>query len=103
MSETQTQIITHTPWQTYAVLAGGLAAVSLAAVFIRLAQDEGISSLVIAAARLTIATLILTPFTLRCYRTHLRSLERRDLLLIGISGLFLALHFILWITSLELT
>lgn len=92
-----------TPWQTYAILAVGLAAVSLSAIFIRLAQDEGISSLVIAASRLLLATLILTPMALRKYRSHLQSLTRRDLLLVSISGLFLALHFILWITSLELT
>ncbi len=90
-------------WQTYAVLAVGLAAVSMSAVFIRFAQDEGIPSLVIAAARLTIATLILTPLALGRYRAYLTQLNRRDYLLIGVSGLFLALHFILWITSLELT
>lgn len=103
MSQTQTLVSSRTPWQTYGVLAAGLAAVSLSAIFIRLAQDEGISSLVIAAARLTIATLILTPLALGRYRQHLRALTRRDLLLISISGVFLALHFILWITSLEFT
>lgn len=91
------------PWQTYAILAGGLAAVSMSAVFIRLAQDEGISSLVIAAARLTLATLILTPLMLRNHRQDLRVLTRRDYLLLGGAGVVLALHFILWITSLEMT
>lgn len=103
MTDARTLDTSRTPWQTYTVLALGLAAVSMSAVFIRLAQDEGISSLVIAAARLVIATLILTPLALGRYRTHLAQLNRRDLLLIGISGLFLALHFVLWITSLELT
>jgi drug/metabolite transporter (DMT)-like permease len=93
----------HTPWKTYAILAGGLAAVSLSAVFIRLAQDDGISSLVIAAARLTLATLILTPLTLRNHREDLRALTRWDYLLLSVAGIVLALHFILWITSLELT
>jgi drug/metabolite transporter (DMT)-like permease len=102
MTNTQSVMINRIPWQTYAVLAMGLAAVSLAAVFIRLAQDEGISSLVIAAARLTIASLILTPLALR-QRAYLAVLTRRDVLLVGLSGLFLALHFILWITSLEYT
>lgn len=103
MADAHTLLTVRTPWQTYAVLAAGLAAVSLAAVFIRLAQGEGIPSLVIAAARLTIAALILTPLTLPRYLDHLRQLTRRDLLLVSVSGLFLALHFILWITSLELT
>jgi drug/metabolite transporter (DMT)-like permease len=103
MTEANNTEIAQTPWQTYAILAGGVAAVSMSAVFIRLAQDDGLSSLLIAAARLAIATLILTPFTLRRYRPHMRQLTRRDWVLISISGLFLALHFILWITSLEMT
>jgi drug/metabolite transporter (DMT)-like permease len=103
MTETDNLEAPRTPWRIYAILAGGLAAVSLSAVFIRLAQDEGISSLVIAAARLTLATLILTPLTLRNHREDLRVLTRRDYLLLGIAGLVLALHFILWITSLEMT
>src|SRR5688572_25778374 len=93
----------RTPWRIYGVLAGGLAAVSLSAVFIRLAQDEGISSLVIAAARLTLATLILTPFALRNHRQDLHVLTRRDMMLLALAGLVLAMHFILWITSLEMT
>ncbi len=92
-----------TLWRTYLILAGGLAAVSLASVFIRNAQAEGLSSLVIAASRLGIAAVILTPITLRRYQAKLRQLTRHDVLLMGVSGLFLALHFILWITSLELT
>ena len=88
---------------TYIVLAIGLLASSLAAVFIRLAQDAGIPSLLIAAGRLTIATLILTPITLQRHRHVFHSLTRRDLTFIVISGAFLAIHFITWITSLELT
>lgn len=97
--------ITHkTPtWQTYAVLAGGVLSVSMAAILIRLAQAEALPSLLIAAARLVIATLILTPLVLRRHLPQIRSLRPRDMTLIGVSGLFLALHFILWITSLEYT
>ena len=103
MGNSSTLPTTQTPWQTYAILASGVVAVSLSAVFIRKAQAEGLSSLVIAAARLGIATLILTPITLQRYREHLQHLTRSDIMLMGLSGLFLALHFILWITSLELT
>ncbi len=94
---------TNPPLRAYAVLALGLTAVSLAAVFIRMAHAEGISSLVVAAGRLGIAALILTPVTLPRYQSQLRSLLRRDLILIGLSGVFLGLHFIFWITSLEHT
>lgn len=91
------------PMRAYVVLALGLLAVSLASIFIRMAQGEGVPSLVIAAGRLVIAALILTPFTLRRYQRHLRGLRRRDLLLVSVAGVFLGLHFILWITSLEHT
>lgn len=98
--QTSTEIV---PWQTYAVLAAGVVAVSLAAIFIRLAQDEGMSSLLIAAARLSIAALILTPITLQRYRSHLQQLSRTDLILISVSGVVLAFHFIAWTLSLEYT
>jgi len=78
-------------------------AVSTASLFIRFAQAEGAPSLVIAAVRLTIATLILAPIALPLYRTELGSLARRDVLLGIISGAFLAIHFATWISSLEYT
>ncbi|MBL8161368.1 MAG: DMT family transporter [Anaerolineae bacterium] len=91
------------PLRAYLVIAMGVLAVSLAAIFIRLAQDEGIPSLVIAAGRMTVATLLLTPLTLRRYSAEIRSLGRPELLLAGISGVFLAAHFATWILSLEYT
>lgn len=90
-----------TPLRAYAVLGMGLIAVSMAAIFIRLALAEGVPALVIADARLIIATVILTPITLRRYRTHLQTLSRSDLLLLLISGVFLAIHFGSWVSSLQ--
>lgn len=90
-------------WFTYGVLMTGVIAVSTAAILIRLAQDESLPSVLIAASRLAIATLVLSPVVFRRYRSHLRALSRRDLVLLCISGIFLALHFILWISSLEYT
>lgn len=99
----QTEILTpaKTPWQAYAVLVVGIISVSMSAIFIRLAQAEGLPSLLIAAARLTIAALLLTLPTLRRYTAQIRGLSRVDLLLAGGSGIFLALHFATWIASLE--
>ena len=58
--------------------------------------------LVIAAIRLTLASLILTPFALRAGGHHaIRRLPRRDLVLALASGIMLAFHFATWITSLE--
>ena len=84
------------------VLFFAIIAISTASVFIRFAQEDT-PSLVIAAARLLIATLFLAPIALSRYRSELGLLSRRDLALALLSGLFLALHFATWISSLEFT
>jgi drug/metabolite transporter (DMT)-like permease len=80
----------------------GILAVSTASIFIRFAQTE-VSSLVIAAWRLTIASLILVPIAASTHRRELTLLKRNELLLALLSGVFLALHFATWITSLQYT
>jgi drug/metabolite transporter (DMT)-like permease len=89
------------PFVTFAIL-GGILAVSTASIFIRFAQQDA-PSLVVAAYRLTLASLILAPLALTRHRAELRSLNRRELLLGLLSGFFLALHFATWISSLEYT
>jgi drug/metabolite transporter (DMT)-like permease len=84
------------------VLALGVLAVSTASIFIRYAQ-EYTPSLVIAAWRLTLATILLSPFALTRRHSELRSLTRRELGLAILSGFFLALHFATWISSLAFT
>jgi drug/metabolite transporter (DMT)-like permease len=84
------------------VLILGVGAVSTAAIFIRYAQAYA-PSLVIAAFRLGIAALLLAPVALLRYRDELRSLRPTDLGFALLSGVFLALHFAAWITSLEYT
>ena len=59
------------------ILLAGILAVSTASIFIRLAQAEGVPSLVIAAYRLTLASLALAPLALTRYRSALRALTRR--------------------------
>src|SRR5512140_1428846 len=83
-------------------LATAILAVSTASIFIRFAQAEA-PSLVIAALRLTFATLLLAPLAWTRYRAELQSLRRSEITLGVISGLFLAAHFATWITSLEYT
>ena len=77
-------------------------AVSTSSVFIRFAQEEA-PSLVIAASRLLLASLFLAPPALLKHRAELRKLTRQELLLGLLSGIFLAVHFATWITSLEYT
>ncbi len=84
----------------YLGLAIGIVAVSFASIFIRLAEAP---SLVIAASRLTIASLILAPAAFIRGKDELRSLTKGDLLLALLSGLFLGVHFATWISSLEYT
>ncbi|MBK8026309.1 MAG: DMT family transporter [Chloroflexi bacterium] len=104
------------PPRVYILLVLGVLATSSAAVLITYALQEGMPSVVIAAGRLSLAALLLTPFvwftrprTPRAgggiidYRGELASLERGDLLLAGAAGFWLAVHFATWIASLEYT
>src|SRR5215213_1519616 len=77
-------------------------AVSTASVLIRFAQADA-PSLVIAALRLTCATLLLAPLALTRHRAELRGLRRGEIVLGVASGIFLAIHFATWISSLEYT
>ncbi len=83
-------------------LLTAILAVSTASIFIRFAQADA-PSLVIAALRLTCATLLLAPLALTRHREELSRLTHSELLLGAISGLFLAVHFATWISSLEYT
>jgi drug/metabolite transporter (DMT)-like permease len=84
------------------VLAAGILAVSAASLFVRFAQREA-DSLVIAAGRLALATLVLAPVAWARHGATLRALTRRDLALALVSGALLAAHFASWIASLALT
>ena len=84
------------------VLLIGILAVSTASLFIRWAQQDA-PSLVIAAYRLLLASLLLAPWALYRHRDALRGLRLRHLGWALLSGAFLAAHFALWITSLEYT
>jgi len=83
-------------------IAGGILAVSTSSIFIRYAQAEA-GSLVIAAYRLSIATLVLAPLALSKYGDELKKLSRQAITLGILSGVLLAIHFATWITSLEYT
>ena len=70
---------------------------------IRITQSEGVPSLVIVLIRLWLVSMALLPWIwLRC-RRELISLTRRQVLLSGISGFWLALNLLLLFVSLEYT
>jgi len=86
------------------VMFVGILAMSSASIFIRMAQADRVPSIVIAAYRMTVATLILSPAAIRqqSWRTYAK-LELRSVGLTVLSGVLLGLHFATWITSLEHT
>ena len=84
------------------VIIFGILAVSTGSIFVRYAQEDA-PSIFIAAYRLSLATLFLTPLALSKHRTELASIQGRDRWLAIGSGIFLALHFATWISSLEYT
>lgn len=90
------------PVLPFAILIAILA-VSTASIFIRFAQSDGAPSLVIAALRLTFATILLAPIALTKHIDEIKRFSRTEILLSAFSGIFLALHFATWISSLEYT
>ena len=82
------------------VLAIGVICVSFAALFIRLADAP---PLVIAAYRLSLASLAILPVGVTHSLRQKRRLIGSDLPLMLLAGACLALHFGLWITSLKYT
>ncbi|HEY9659663.1 MAG TPA: EamA family transporter, partial [Allocoleopsis sp.] len=92
-------------WQIWLILTAGILSVSTAAIFIRLAfaaigsQTVGFS-LVLAASRLILASLFLLP-TWHRFRT--KAFSPTALRYSIAAGVFLALHFAAWITSLAYT
>ncbi len=84
-------------------LGVGILAVSTASLFIRYAQAAGVPSLVIAAYRLTMASLVLLPLVVWRERAALRRLTAREWRLALASGVCLGVHFGAWISSLAYT
>lgn len=79
------------------LLAAGVVAASFGPILLRLATDA--EPLALALWRCAAAALVLAPFA----RSALRQMSARELSLCALSGVFLAVHFATWITSLELT
>jgi drug/metabolite transporter (DMT)-like permease len=85
----------------YISLAVATLAVSWAAIIIRLADADPIST---AFYRIALSVLILAPFSIPGLRANLRRLAARsDFKWLVASGIALGLHFAAWITSLKFT
>ena len=92
-----------TPYRAYFVILLAIVATSSAAILIRYALDADMPPLLIAASRLAIAAVVLTPLALRRHIDHVANLSRQEFSLIVISGLCLAIHFTAWVSSLQFT
>ena len=92
-------------WRVVLILVVGVLAVSTGAIWVRLAlgllggSGDLAVTLVMAAARLTVAALLLSGN----WRRIPRQATRRQFAGAALSGLFLALHFAAWISSLSYT
>ena len=80
------------------VLLFGLTSFSFSPILIRMAAEA--PGMTLAVWRTVFAVLILAPFALIRARTEIRSLGRRDLVLILVAGVLLGIHFVTWIESL---
>jgi len=86
--------------RVYLILGLAVGVISTASILIKLADAPAI---IIAAYRLGIAGLFVVPVALLRRAPELRALPGRDWLLGLLSGTFLALHFLVWISSLQHT
>lgn len=87
--------------RAYLAIATAMVAVSFASIFIEWSESAPFT---IAAYRLGLTCVLLLPVMLWTHGfSSLREMQRRDVLLIILSGVALTFHFGLWIVSLTLT
>lgn len=89
------------PFNPYFAVIIGVIAVSTSAILVKLAN--GVPSAIIANYRLLFAVIIMAPYVFIKHRNQFKIIKRKDWILATVSGLFLALHFILWFESLNHT
>ena len=89
------------PGLVYAAMALGVVAVSSSSIIITRLERDGVEPLVIAFYRMLLATSLLAIPALKLKRAEIKRLSRSDFLLLLISGVFLAIHFGSWISSLK--
>jgi drug/metabolite transporter (DMT)-like permease len=84
----------------FACMSVGIVAISFASIFIKFCDD--VPSLMIATYRLTISSIVLLTIA-RGSGIRFASFSKRQLVIGLLGGLFLSLHFSLWISSLKFT
>ncbi len=84
----------------WGILFFGILALSTGSTLVRLA---GAPPLVIGAWRMLLATALITPWALPRVRREWAALTRKEVLLLCLAGVALAIHFATWISSLSYT
>src|SRR5882724_4806649 len=85
--------------RVYPAIALAITAISFASIFIKSLELHSVPPLVIASYRMLFAVILLAPWMLIHHRKELAKLERRDWLLMALSGTCLAIHFGAWTFS----
>lgn len=80
-----------------------LSIASFAAVLLKLTNDAGMPAPMIAAGRMFIAAVILSPLVLSRHWDEMQQLRRRDIVLAMFAGLWMVLHFMALIYALDTT
>lgn len=84
----------------YVAILIGVLSVASSAIFVKLASaDAG----AIAFYRMLFSVVLMLPLFLRNNRHELKMIQRKQWAIMGLSGTFLAFHFILWFESLNYT
>lgn len=95
------QTIEKPPFNPYLAVLLAVICVSLSSIFVRLSTAH---PLMIAFYRMALSVLFLAPFALnRSGRKELKGMNSSDIIAALTAGLFLAVHFTVWNTSLEYT
>jgi drug/metabolite transporter (DMT)-like permease len=89
------------PLTVYITMAFAVVAVAFSSIFITKLEQAGVRPVIVAFYRMALATVFLLPASIKLRRAEIAGLSKRDVLLLILSGFFLALHFLSWITSLQ--
>jgi len=92
--------LTRAAGRPYLVLAAAVLCISFGSILVRLAAAP---ALAVAFYRVFLASLFVAPFAAPGLARHWAPLVPRQRLLLGLSGLALAVHFATWIASLSYT
>jgi drug/metabolite transporter (DMT)-like permease len=103
MAATKSTHLTNEPATPVVMSAMGFAVLALAfsSIFIIRLANQQVPPQIIALYRMSLATLLLLPAALILKRHEIASMHRRDIGLLVLGGLCLAVHFGAWITSLK--